>query len=118
MKRFLAAGFALFLLLLLPACRGGSPESTSYGADGELTQAEVRGHYEILFQAAGEEAFGYDETGMGDTEFVGSYEDGAFQLTGPGNLSIGPFYEYQGNYYGFGTMLTPDGITADFWLMR
>lgn len=59
MKRFLAAGFALFLLLLLPACRGGSPESTSYGADGELTQAEVRGHYEILFQAAGEEAFGY-----------------------------------------------------------
>ena len=60
----------------------------------------------------------YDETGMGDTEFVGSYEDGAFQLTGPGNLSIGPFYEYQGNYYGFGTMLTPDGITADFWLMR
>ena len=28
-------------------------------ADGELTQSEVRGHYDILFQAAGEEAFGY-----------------------------------------------------------
>ena len=60
----------------------------------------------------------YDESGEGDSEFVGSYEDGVFKLTGPANLSIGPFYEYQGKYYGFGSLLTPDGTTADFWLMR
>ena len=60
----------------------------------------------------------YDETDQEDTEFVGSYEDGVFELTGPGNLSIGQFYEYQGKYYGFGSLLTPDGTTADFLLMR
>lgn len=60
----------------------------------------------------------YDESGEGDSEFVGSYEDGVFKLTGPANLSIGPFYEYQGKYYGFGSLLTPDGTTADVLLMR
>ena len=60
----------------------------------------------------------YDESGEGDSEFVGSYEDGVFELTGSGNLSIGPFYEYQGKYYGFGSLLTPDGTTADVLLMR
>lgn len=60
----------------------------------------------------------YDETGEEDSEFVGSYEDGVFELTGPANLTIGQFYEYQGKYYGFGSLLTPDGTTADFWLMR
>ena len=56
--------------------------------------------------------------GEEDTEFVGRYEDGVFELTGSGNLSIGPFYEYQGKYYGFGSLLTPDGTTADVLLMR
>lgn len=63
MKRFLAAGFALVLLLSLAGCWGGPPENAPldepYWADGELTQDEVRGHYDILFQEVGEEAFGY-----------------------------------------------------------
>ena len=63
MKRFLIAVFACVLLLSLTGCRGGSPANEppaeSCWADGELTQAEVRGHYDILFQEVGEEAFGY-----------------------------------------------------------
>lgn len=63
MKRFLIAGFAFVLLLSLTGCWGGStendPPDEPYWADGELTQAEVRGHYDIRFQAVGEEAFGY-----------------------------------------------------------
>ena len=60
----------------------------------------------------------YDATDQKDSEFVGSYEDGVFELIGPGKLSIGQFYEYQGKYYGFGTLLAPDGTIADFWMMR
>lgn len=62
MKRFLAAGFIFILLLSLTGCWGGPPENAPpdelYWADGELTQDEVRGHYDIRFQAVGEEAFG------------------------------------------------------------
>ena len=63
MKRFLAAVFAFILLLSLTGCHGDAPKKDStnepYRADGELTQAEVRGNYDILFKADGEEPFGY-----------------------------------------------------------
>lgn len=62
MKRFLTAAFAFFLLLSL-GCRGGPPRNDPadkpYRADGELTQTDVRGHYDILFKADGEESFVY-----------------------------------------------------------
>ena len=60
----------------------------------------------------------YDETEDADTEFVGSYENGVFELDGPSHLSFISFYEYRGRYYGFGSVVTQDGTIADFWLMR
>lgn len=63
MKRFMTAGIMSFLLLSLTGCWGNSPDDNSSGesrwADGELSQAEVRGNYDISFQKAGGESFRY-----------------------------------------------------------
>ena len=83
----------------------------SIGSDGAFARVDW---YKIFWN--GEPP--YDESDQEDSEFVGSYEDGTFELTGPCNLSIGQFYEYEGKYYAFGSLLTSDGTTADFWLMR
>ena len=64
-RRITALVLTLMLALSLCACGKeeeenlNDPKDEPYWADGELTQTEVRGHYDILFQEVGEEAFGY-----------------------------------------------------------
>lgn len=60
----------------------------------------------------------YDESGQEDTVYIGSFENGEFSLTGAGNITLSSFYEYNGTYYGFGSLLTPDGVIANLCLMR
>lgn len=54
-----------------------------------------------------------------DSHYYGSYSiDEGLYCTGPGNILIDRFCRYGGHEYGFGTLLSPDGVIADFFLKR
>lgn len=54
-----------------------------------------------------------------DSHYYGSYSaDGGLYCTGPGNILIDRFCRFEGHEYGFGTLLSPDGVIADFFLKR
>lgn len=60
----------------------------------------------------------FDESDQPPFSYTGTYGEGGFELTGSGNVSIGEFFYRDGKQYGLGVLLTPDGIPADFYLMR
>lgn len=60
----------------------------------------------------------YDRSGEDAMRFTGDYFNQEFYVIGPGSISVGFFYEYQGHQYAMGEMVDPDGVTADFCLMR
>lgn len=60
----------------------------------------------------------YDRSGEDAMRFTGNYSNQEFYVIGPGSISVGFFYAYQGHQYAMGEMVDPDGVTADFCLMR
>lgn len=60
-----------------------------------------------------------DTSHNSDSHYYGSYStDEGLYCTGPGNILIDRFCRYDGHEYGFGTLLSPDGVIADFFLKR
>lgn len=59
-----------------------------------------------------------DETEKADSVFSGAYRNGAYYVTGSGNITLGQFCRYREKEYAFGTLTLPDGNGVELVLMR
>ncbi len=59
-----------------------------------------------------------NEEDMGDITYSGTWSDGVLTVSGAGSITIGTFYEYDGQQYAYGEMAVPDGSTALLGMIR
>lgn len=88
----------------------------NFTLSGTASDSGLTADWYLIWFAGDEEWM--NEENMEDTSFSGSWSEGSLSVSGPGNIRMRTFYEWEGAQFAVGEMDLPDGSSAVIGMVR